>query len=631
MSTANAPNRDHVPLPVLKSSHLHAAHVVQFYEDDSFYLDALNSSVKSLLEAGDAAIIIATEPHRNGLMARWKASGLDIARAMEDGRCILLDATETLSQFMQDGLPDPTAFADVVGPCILRAGRTAEDGHGRVFAFGEMVAVLCAEGNYDAAVALEELWNRLAETHAFTLHCAYPMKDFNRAEHGEYFLRICAEHSDIIPNESLPPIASERDGILTAAYLQQTARALQTEMMERREAEKLLRRSEGELAGLLENAPEGVYQTGLDQRIIWVNKALSTLFGYTAEEFIGRSAAEFYVQDQVIATLWKKLNQHEALNDFPADFKCKDGTTRQVRIHASGLWEEGHLARITSFVQDVTAQKELESELRKAHDDLEMRVLQRTVELEQKNHRICEQAEMLEMINDGLRDLSARLLHVQDEERRHIARDLLDSSGQTLALLPLTLSALELEVKKLSPLLAQGLADNIDRVKQVSVELRNLSYLLHPPLLEEIGLGSALRWFADGFGKRTGIRVQLDLPRNMGRLPRDLEIAVYRVVQECLTNIHRHSGSPVAAIRLHVSSGAIVIEVADHGKGIDRQKLSQIASSSVTGVGLRGMRERIQNFHGDLEIASDSNGTRVKVIIPLNTKRSLVASLPSGI
>src|SRR5579862_660009 len=263
MSTANAPNRDHVPLPVLKSSHLHAAHVVQFYEDDSFYLDALNSSVKSLLEAGDAAIIIATEPHRNGLMARWKASGLDIARAMEDGRCILLDATETLSQFMQDGLPDPTAFADVVGPCILRAGRTAEDGHGRVFAFGEMVAVLCAEGNYDAAVALEELWNRLAETHAFTLHCAYPMKDFNRAEHGEYFLRICAEHSDIIPNESLPPIASERDGILTAAYLQQTARALQTEMMERREAEKLLRRSEGELAGLLENAPEGVYQTGL--------------------------------------------------------------------------------------------------------------------------------------------------------------------------------------------------------------------------------------------------------------------------------------------------------------------------------------------------------------------------------
>jgi PAS domain S-box-containing protein len=485
-----------------------------------------------------------------------------------------------------------------------------------------MVAVLWAEGKFDAAHALEQLWNRLAESHSFFLHCAYPMKDFDREEHSEHFLKICAEHTDIIPGENLAPPATEQDNILTATYLQQTTQALKTEKTERMEAEKLLRRREAELAELLENAPEGVYQTGLNQKILWANKALSKHFGYSAGEYIGHNAAEFFVEDRVLSLLWEKLLRREEIYNFPAEFSCKDGTTRHVLIHANGLWEEERLVRTRFFIHDVTAQKEMESALRKAHDELEMRVVERTAELEQRNLQIREQAQALESTNQGLRDLSVRLLQVQDDERRHIARDLHDSTGQTLALLTMTLSALESDVRKLSPELAKGLADNAELVRQVSVELRTISYLLHPPLLDEIGLGSALRWFVDGFGKRSGILVNLELPANLGRMPRDLETAIYRVVQECLTNIHRHSESPVAAIRLLESSGRIVLEVTDQGKGIDRQKLSQIVSSRAPGVGLRGIRERIQNFRGDIEIASDAKGTRIRVIIPTDGKPS---------
>jgi PAS domain S-box-containing protein len=622
MGLASIPNHNHLSLVPEKNSRGQFAHVVRFYTDDSSYLDALHRSVEAVLKAGDAAVIIATEAHRDGIASRLKESGLDIARAIEGGRLVFLDAAETLSRFMSGGMPDPVSFADAIGVHFERARKKTETGSGQVSAFGEMVAVLWSEGKLNAAVALERLWNQLAETHSFTLHCAYPMKGFDREEHSELFLKICAEHASIVPGETRVSVATDQDHILTATYLQHTKQALETEKMERKEAEKLLRHREAELAELLENAPEGVYQTGRDQRILWANKALLKLFGHTASECIGQNAASFYAREDILPNLLEKLMRREEIYNFAAEIKCKDGSTKHVLIHANGLWEEGELIRTRYFIHDVTAQKEMESALRKAHDELEMRVNERTAELEQKNLQIREQAEILAATNQGLRDLSARLLHVQDEERRHIARDLHDSTGQTLALLTMTLSALESDVRKLNPELAKGLAENAELVRQVSVELRTLSYLLHPPLLDEVGLSSALHWFVDGFGKRSGVLVDLELPRNLARMPRDLETAIYRVVQECLTNIHRHSQSPVAAIRLCESAGKIVLEVSDQGKGMDPRKLSQIASSRAPGVGLRGIRERIQNFQGDLEIASDGKGTRIKVMIPFYRKQS---------
>jgi PAS domain S-box-containing protein len=616
MGLASVPSHNHFSLPQRRNRRVSDAHVVRFYTDDSSYLDALHRSVEDLLKAGDAAIIIATQAHRNALASQLKAGGLDLACAIDEGRCDLLDAAETLSRFMINGMPDSALFKDVVGAHLKQANKAVEGRGGRVCAFGEMVAVLWAERKFDAAVALEQLWNKLAETYSFELHCAYPMKEFDRQEHGEYFLKICDEHSGIIPDKKRTPLAGDQDNIFTTTYLQHITQALETEKMEHRAAAKLLRRREAELAELLENAPEGVYQTGPDQRILWANKALFGISGYTKEECVGKNAAEFFVQNDVMPTLWDKLLRREEVYNFPAQFRGGGGVARHVLIHATGLWEEEQLVGSRCFIHDVTAQKEMEWALRKAHDELEMRVSERTTELEQTNLQMRAQAETLESSNQELRHLSTRLLHVQDEERRRIAHDLQDRTGQTLALLTITLSALKSEVGRFSPELAKGLADNADLVRQVSVELRALSYLLHPPLLDEIGLASALHWLVEGFGKRSGIIVALELPGNLGRMPLDLETAIYRVVQECLTNIHRHSQSPVAAIRLSQSGGRIVLEITDQGKGIDPQKLSQIASSCASGVGLRGIRERIQNFRGDLEITSGKNGTRIKAVIP---------------
>ncbi len=605
----------------------HSDHAVRFYGADGPFLDSLTQSVTYALEAGDAVIVIATQVHRDGLLQRLRTAGANFTVAIEKGRFVLLDAAETLRKFLLQGWPDATCFAEVIGSAISRARAAAEGDNPGVFAFGEMVALLWGEGKSGAAIRLEQLWNGLIATHSFSLHCAYPMRAFEREEHGELFLKICAEHSVVIPDETYMALASEEERRRNISYLQQQARALESEKAERQQAEKALRRREMELAELLENAPEAVQQTGPDQRILWANKALLKLVGYSAEEIVGRHLSEFYVDRQTFEEFWEKLMRQEEIYDFQAEFKCKDGSAKQVLIHSNGLWEEGEFIHSRSFIRDVTERNEMVQALQRAHEELEMRVNLRTAELEQKNLQIQEQAKVLEMRNRGLRELSARLLQVQDDERRRIARDLHDSTGQILALLSMTLSGLQAEARKFSPDLAQGLAENVEVVKQVSAELRTLSYLLHPPLLDEMGLESALRWYVDGFGKRSGIKVTLDLSANLGRLSRELETAIYRIVQECLTNIHRHSESPTARIRLSQLASQIALEIDDEGKGIAQEKLSKIVSSGLSGVGLRGMRERIMDFHGDLEITSNGKGTHVKVTIPFDAKDGASRSL----
>src|SRR6266481_4715405 len=216
--------------------------------------------------------------------------------------------------------------------------------------------------------------------------------------------------------------------------------------------------------------------------------------------------------------------------------------------------------------------------LQRAQCDLEERVQQRTAELAAANHNLGE--------------LSARLLHLQDEERRRIARELHDSVGQTLAALSMNLAAVGADIERLAKT-ATTIADSTALVNDMSSDIRTISYLLHPPLLDEAGLSSALTWYIKGFSERSKIEVDLRIPQNFGRLPRDLETAIFRVVQECLTNIHRHSGSSVAKVRLSRSANDVQLEVRDKGKGIAPEKLSEMAAKGAPGVGIRGMRERI--------------------------------------
>jgi signal transduction histidine kinase len=249
-----------------------------------------------------------------------------------------------------------------------------------------------------------------------------------------------------------------------------------------------------------------------------------------------------------------------------------------------------------------------EQELRKAHNELERKVSERTADLN--------------VANESLRDLSSRLQRMRDEERRQIARELHDSAGQLLAALSMNLASLQAQADKLDAEGARALAENAMMVEQISREIRTISHLLHPPLLDAAGLASALRWYVDGFSERSKIKVELEIPSKLSRMSDEMEIAVFRMVQECLTNIHRHSGSKTAIIRVHErkheEDHKILIEVQDHGKGISRERQLELSSFSRTGVGFRGMRERLRQLGGALEIQSIGLGTTIRATLPLD-------------
>src|SRR6267378_6101697 len=236
-------------------------HVVQFYSDDAFLLEALSKSIGTALVAGNAAVVIATQSHLDDLADRLASRALSVGKAAREGRYIALNAADTLAKFMRDGQPDADLFAAVIGPVFTRAGAAAVGQESRVVAFGEMVALLWAEGNIDAAIRLEQLWNDLARRHAFSLHCAYPITGFHDKTHAAPFLKICSEHSAVIPGESYTALASEQDRLRNIAELQQKAQALETEkallhalrqtkealereVAERREAQRKLHNSE---------------------------------------------------------------------------------------------------------------------------------------------------------------------------------------------------------------------------------------------------------------------------------------------------------------------------------------------------------------------------------------------------
>jgi PAS domain S-box-containing protein len=219
-----------------------------------------------------------------------------------------------------------------------------------------------------------------------------------------------------------------------------------------------------------------------------------------------------------------------------------------------------------------------------------------------------------------LRALSAELMRTQDEERRRIGRDLHDSTGQTLAALELSLAQLMHDSAAAPPARREQLEHCARLASQCSTEIRTASYLLHPPLLDELGLLSALRWLSDGFRQRSSIGVRLDLPEAMERLPRDDELCLFRVAQEALTNVHRHAASPWVAIRLKVQSNSVMLEIEDAGRGMPRAFGTKTDGElPALGVGLAGMRERIRQIGGTLSVESTSAGTRVRSTISIRS------------
>ena len=254
-----------------------------------------------------------------------------------------------------------------------------------------------------------------------------------------------------------------------------------------------------------------------------------------------------------------------------------------------------------------------QTQLRNAAGALEEKVRERTVDLDRANH--------------DLRQLTGRLLNLQDEERRRIARELHDNAGQALSVLGMNLSAVAEDLRQLMKT-AGTVADSASMVRQMSDDIRTMSYLLHPPLLDEMGLASALKWYIEGFAERSKIAVDLRCSNEIGRLPREVETSIFRIVQECLINIHRHSGSPTAAIQIGWVDDFVRLEVRDHGAGISPELRRQMETGGTLGVGLRGMRERASQLGGSLEISSEGAGKGTSIVVRLPATEPAIGVVP---
>ncbi len=362
---------------------------------------------------------------------------------------------------------------------------------------------------------------------------------------------------------------------------------------------------------------------GADRVTFW-DKSASELYGYSREEAMG------HVTHELLHTAFpeplERIAEHlHHDNRWTGELihRRKDGT----QIVVVSRWaidrdDQGNRRCVLETNSDITHRKESENALRESEERLRTlaeglatQVRFRTQELEQRNIEVLQQSEQL-------RDLSNRLLQTQDDERRHIARELHDSAGQIVAALGMSLTTIAQRGRQ-DPVLAKASQDSQELVEQLNNEIRTMSYLLHPPLLEENGLLEALRWYIQGLTERSGITIELANSENFGRLPSEMELAVFRIVQECLTNIHRHSGSKTAMIRLGRNAESVCVEIQDKGKGVSAEKLAGIQGRS--GVGITGMRERVRHFHGAMNIESSGKGTKISVSLPLPITASATA------
>ena len=259
----------------------------------------------------------------------------------------------------------------------------------------------------------------------------------------------------------------------------------------------------------------------------------------------------------------------------------------------------------------------VEQKLRAANEQLDLKIQERTSELTRSNHLLHSEIQRRVQTEEMLRKLSARILTLQDEERRRLGRELHDSAGQLLAALHINLGIIAHRTQS-DPSLSARVADSAALADQVISEIRTLSYLLHPPMLDEAGLASAVEWYARGFSDRSKIAVNLDIDPNLHRFPMDVEMAIFRIVQESLVNIHRHSGSRTAFISLQADVEGASLTIRDEGCGISAEILKNMEEGGGNmGVGIGGMRERVRQLGGAIGIRRANPGTAVEVSLPV--------------
>ena len=363
-------------------------------------------------------------------------------------------------------------------------------------------------------------------------------------------------------------------------------------------------RSTALLAAIVDSSDDAIVSKTLDGIITSWNKSAERMFGYRPEDAIGKHITLIIPRDRwnEETTIIERLRRGERIDHFQTARCRKDGSLLDVSLTISPVKDSaGNIVGASKVARDITAQVRAAELLRDSED--RFRRLSQSLDSEVRSR------------TRELRELSWQLMSARDEERRHVARELHDSAGQSLAVLAMQVDRL-LQKASNHPELGADIEQIRETVRLLHSEIRTTSYLLHPPLLDESGLQAALSWYAGGLTERNGLHIDVEISDHLGRLPRDLELTVFRFVQEALTNIHRHSGAAKAWILVARSQSGITAEVRDDGSGMSPERLQQIRSGG-SGVGIRGMRERISQFQGSMEIHSDSTGTKVSVQIPI--------------
>jgi PAS domain S-box-containing protein len=388
----------------------------------------------------------------------------------------------------------------------------------------------------------------------------------------------------------------------------------------------------GLLAAIVDSSDDAIVSKTLEGVITTWNEGAERLFGYTAKEAIGQHISMIIPLDRrdEETSILARLSRGVRIDHFDTIRLRKDGSKLEISLTISPVLDaSGKIIGASKIARDISGRKRAERELHESEqrfralaDALDTQVQFRTQELQRRNAEILQQS-------DRLRDLSARLMRTQDEERRRIALELHDSAGQNLAALAMTLARLEEDAKRDPTRFSEGIKDARELIQSLTQEIRTTSYLLHPPMLDESGLSSALRWYVEGLAQRSDLSIEVHIPEDLGRLTPDVELAIFRLVQESLTNIHRHSGSKTALIRIAREADKISVEVQDRGKGMSKERFAEVQSQAV-GVGLRGMKERVRQSHGELTIDSNALGTKITAIFPVSTSVLKEQARPHG-
>lgn len=574
-----------------------ASHRLQFYVEDESLIEDAGRFLQAALQDGGAAIVIATLQHREDVLRHLAEHGVDVDAALGRGRILVADAGHTLAQITANGLPEWALYEPLMGGQIARAraacgaGQTAKGG-APIAVFSEMVAMLLQRGNREAVLRLERFGNLISENTSARFVCAYPVEAFTSDKDSETFLKICHEHSAIGPEIQANMAGVGRKEARAMTFFNQSMRAVLAEVG--------LRGNEQRFRLFVEAVQDyALFLLDAEGRVSTWNKGAQRIKGYEAQEIIGKHFSIFYPQEDVLAG----KPQYE-LEIAARDGRFEDEGWR-VRKDGSKFWgnviitalrdENGVLYGFGKVTRDFTERMLAQEEQRDAH-------------------------RKLEESEKSLRELSLHQFRTQEEERRRIGVELHDSLGQNLSFLKITLDSMLSRMNGgRGSAVGLTLAECATVAEEAIKEVRTISYLLYPPMLEEMGLKSAASWYIDGFAQHSGIKTKLAVTPSLGRLPRDIETVVFRVLQESLTNVHRHSGSATASVRITIRDGNLELEVSDEGKGIvaSAPGKSERDWTRSPGVGLRGMNERMRQLGGKLELMLTPVGTTVRATVPI--------------